>query len=98
MALATILASFLYHNPLFILASLMWMVSGFSSCYVLLKVARAGSANDPIQIVKMIATLPREYLHVRKSHAWPAWPAHTIWISSVGGIVAFAVGVIRFLP
>jgi hypothetical protein len=98
MALATILASFLYDNPLFILAFLMWIVSGLSSSYVLLKLVRAGYGGDALGIGKLIATLPHGYLRARTAHGWPAWPAHIIWISAISGIVAFAAGVIRFLP
>jgi hypothetical protein len=98
MDLVTFLSGFLYHNPLFILAFVMWFVSGWSCCHILLKLAQAGYTNDFLGTSKVIATLPSAYLRVRESHGWPAWPGHLIWISSIGGFAAFAAGLLRFLP
>lgn len=95
MDLVNFLANFFYHNPLFVLAFLLWIVSGWTSCDALLKLARAGYTNDVLGTSKVIATLPSAYLRVGESHGWPAWPGHLIWISSVGGVVAFAVAVSR---
>jgi hypothetical protein len=95
MDLIIFLSSFLYHNPLFILAFLMWIVSGWSSCHALLKLARAGYTSDFLSTSKLIATLPSAYLRAGESHGWPAWPGHFIWISSIGGAVAFVVAIFR---
>ena len=92
-----LLANFLSHNPLFVIAFLMWIASGWASCHLLLKLARAGYANDFLETGKLIATLPRAYLRVHHSHGWPAWPGHLSWISSIGGFVAFAAGLLRLL-
>jgi len=98
MDFANLLLSFLNDNPLFVLAFLMWIASGCASCHLLLRLAGAGYANDFLQTGKLIATLPHAYLRVRQSHGWPAWPGHLSWISSIAGFVAFAAGVLRFLP
>jgi len=95
MDLVNILFAFLFHNPLFILAFLLWVGSAWSSCHVLLKLARAGYTNDVVSTAKVIATLPHVYLRVRQSHGWPASPAHFVWISSILGFVAFAGGIFR---
>jgi hypothetical protein len=97
MDLIILISGFLYQNPLFILAFLMWIASGWASCHLLLRLARAGYANDFLETSKLIATLPSTYLRVRQSHGWAAWPGHLIWISSIGGFVAFAAGLLRFL-
>src|SRR5262249_23735273 len=91
------LSGFLYQNPLFVLAFLMWIASGWASCHLLLKLASAGYGNDFLGTGKLIVTLPSAYLRVRQSHGWPAWPGHLIWISSIGGFVAFTAGLLRFL-
>ena len=98
MDLITFLSGFLFHNPLFVFSFLMWIVSGWSSCHALLKLAQAGYTNDFLGTGKVIVTLPSAYLRVRESHGWPAWPGHLIWVSSIGGFVAFAAGLLRFLP
>lgn len=89
---------FFFHHPLFIFAFVMCIVSGCASCFALLKLARAGYTNDVLATCSVIAMLPHAYLRVRKAHAWPAWPAHLIWISSIAGALAFAVAVFQVIP
>jgi hypothetical protein len=98
MDLFGLVQDFLSHHPLFILAFVMCVVSGCSSCFALLKLARAGYTNDVLATCSVIAMLPHAYLRVRKAHGWPAWPAHLIWISSIAGALAFAVAVFRVIP
>lgn len=98
MLLLALIADFLTQNPLFILAFLFWVVSGWSSSYVLLRLVRAGYATDYFATGKMLMSLPRAYLRVRTGHGWPAWPAHFIWISTIVGLASFAVGLFRLLP
>ena len=89
---------FCHHNPFLILGFLFWIVLGWSSSHVLLKLVRAGHKNDTFGMGKLIIALPRGYLRVRAAHRWPAWPAHLIWISAIGGFVSLAVGLLRFIP
>jgi len=88
----------LTHNPLFTLTFIFWIISGWSSSHVLLKLVQAGYGGDVFGSGRLIARLPRKYLEVRVANAWSPWPAYLVWISAIGGFVSLVASMFRFIP
>jgi hypothetical protein len=98
MSSSELIVEMVRHDPLLIVGLLLVGVSGWLPFVVLRRLMESGykwpgyGASWP-----MIGTVPVAYLYLkaRRQKGWSPWPAYSIWICLITGLVALVAGLFR---